>query len=320
MFPTLAFGAMGPSDFLSVNSFQNMRPFMNNSMRTQLNPGVPASAGVPENSVFVRQESMGNRVVARNATNAAASAVGSNSVRAANTPAAIMGGARRVVARPGGNSGLARLATNVSNASFAPMNSLANNVALPAVPDLRRVVPRSARGAGLSTTQIYTADVAPVSQARCFADYVQCMNGYCEHPKTPYNRCFCSSKLAQIDAKYQPAIDQAIRKILEMQGGGTYTQEEMREYWEQTIGQYTGENSWLKLDNALNIDWASMGNKNRGEEAFVTGHDFCVRHLSNCYSLGTNLRDAYKSEISRDCATYEKGLESILSTAQSIIN
>ena len=35
--------------------------------------------------------------------------------------------------------------------------------------------------------------------------------------------------------------------------------------------------------------------------------------------MATNLRDAYKSEISRDCETYEHGLQKIQDTAESVI-
>jgi len=35
--------------------------------------------------------------------------------------------------------------------------------------------------------------------------------------------------------------------------------------------------------------------------------------------MASNLRDAYKSEIARDCDAYEKGLQKIQDAAESVI-
>lgn len=86
-----------------------------------------------------------------------------------------------------------------------------------------------------------------------------------------------------------------------------------------TIGKYTGDNSWVNLDNALNINWASMESRVRGAQAFATGHEYCVQHLRGCAYIASNLRDAYRSEIARDCASYESGLIKIKNTAESVV-
>ena len=154
---------------------------------------------------------------------------------------------------------------------------------------------------------------------RCLADYTECMNRYCQREKTAYNRCYCSSKLAQIDAQYQPAIDSLIKQILSLRSNNAWTDAEMNQYWMDTIGKYTGDNSWVNLDNALNINWAGTESRVRGQQAFATGHDYCVQHLRGCAYMASNMRDAYRSEISRDCATYESGLAKIKNAAESIV-
>ena len=60
------------------------------------------------------------------------------------------------------------------------------------------------------TTTYYATNERPSSQ-RCMADYKECMEDYCKREDTAYNRCYCSAKLAQIDAKYQND-DSACRK------------------------------------------------------------------------------------------------------------
>lgn len=145
------------------------------------------------------------------------------------------------------------------------------------------------------------------------------MNGYCQRENTKYNRCYCSAKLSQIDAEYQTQIDSLIKQILTIQGTNQWSDAEMNEYWMSTIGKYTGDNSWVNLDNALDIDWASLESRVRGQQAFATGHEYCVQHLRGCYYMAANMRDAYRSEIARDCTTYEQALQKLKNAAESII-
>lgn len=169
-----------------------------------------------------------------------------------------------------------------------------------------------------TTTNYYTTNERPSSQ-RCMSDYKECMEDYCKREDTAYNRCYCSAKLAQIDAKYQDKIDKLIQQIIHLQYNTNTTSDEIKEYWDQTIGTQTGDNPWVNIDNALNIEWADTQSRIRGQNAFNIGHQYCSQHLRACYYMASNLRDAYKSEIARDCEAYEKGLQRIQDAAESVI-
>ncbi len=184
----------------------------------------------------------------------------------------------------------------------------------------RRVVARSATentrvrsGTTNSTSSVH------LSSQQCFANYKECMDGYCERGDTAYNRCFCSAKLAQIDSKYQNKIDSLIEQIIKLKYDTDITDDEIKSYWDATVGAYTNTNPWVNLDSALDIDWASTESRVRGQNAFATGHSYCVETLRSCAYMASNLRDAYKSEIERDCATYEKDLSRIQMAAESVI-
>lgn len=192
----------------------------------------------------------------------------------------------------------------------------------------RRVVARSAQNNGnvrtsrinrSATTTVNYGGTGAVSSKRCFADYKTCMDSYCERSNTAYNRCYCNAKLAQIDAKYQDKIDSLIQEIIKLKYNTDATDAEIKSYWDSTVGVYTKTNPWVNIDNALNIDWADMASRVRGQNAFAAGHTYCVNHLRACSSMASNLRDAYKSETERDCSTYEKTLERIQMAAESVI-
>lgn len=286
-------------------NYNYMYPYLNNQMRTDLNPGVTPNQGSNPINVITKTEqlSVPRRVVSRAATRttsgSTSATTAASSARAATTSAATSANTatgRRVVARAETNT-------------------------------TQRMAARSARGDVSTTSQNASAAVAAAAlnttetlpSARCLADYTECMNGYCHREKTAYDRCYCSAKLAQIDAEYQPAIDNLIQQILRLQSSNTWSDAEMNEYWDETIGKYTGDNSWVKLENALNINWAGMESRVRGQQTFATGHDYCVQHLRGCGYMATNMRDAYRSEIARDCATYESGLAKIKNAAESIV-
>ena len=177
---------------------------------------------------------------------------------------------------------------------------------------------RNTTTARTTTTNYYSTGERPSSQ-RCMADYKACMEDYCKREDTAYNRCYCSAKLAQIDAKYQNKIDELIQKIIRLQYGTNATSEDIAEYWNQTVGTQINDNPWVNIDNALNIEWANTESRVRGQNAFNTGHQYCSQHLRACYYMASNLRDAYKSEIARDCETYEKSLKKIQDAAESVI-
>lgn len=278
-----------PSQYIKRDTYNYMYPYMNNQMRTDLNPGVTVSQSTNPMDVVVKTRQMDNststrRVVPRNNSK--------NIARAATTQTN-----RRVVAR------------RATNTNTMPIMARGN----------RRTNPVTANARVASTT-ITTPPKEGVSTARCMADYTECMNRYCERPDTEYNRCYCSSKLTQINAKYQPAIQELITKIQTIKSTKKWSDSEMNEYWMDAVGGYTGgENSWTNLDNALNIDWAGLESTVRGQNAFTIGHEYCVQHLNNCYYMSSNLRDAYRSEISRDCAVYEQSLQRIKTAAESVL-
>lgn len=280
-------------------NYNYMYPYMNNQMRTNLNPGVTPSLNSNLIDTVVKTESLANtnprRVVPR-ASRATARAATTGNIGAARSGVPTTSQSnRRVVARSG---------INQQTYAQAPQTVRAQ---------------QSAKTSRSAVTSPQTTSTVRVPSSRCLADYTECMNNYCQRKNTKYNRCYCSARLSQIDSEYQPAIESLITEILKLQGTNTWTQAEMDEYWMDTIGKYSGENSWTNLDNALNINWADLESRVRGQNAFNTGHEYCVQHLHNCYYMAGNLRDAYRSEIARDCDAYEQSLQKLKNAAQSIV-
>lgn len=272
-----------PKKFNTITSHDGVYPYVLNNTKTNTN--------------------------ARNISNAATArrAVVSRPQRAAtNTASANTSQTRRVVQR---TNKTARAATNNG---LQPMRATSNINARAAMPI------RTVATARATTTTSY-APTEKISSQRCMADYKACMENYCEREDTAYNRCYCSAKLAQIDSKYQNSIDELIQKIVRLQYSTTATSDEIKEYWDKTVGTYTNDNPWVNIDNALNIEWADTQSRVRGQNAFNTGHQYCVQYLRGCYYMASNLRDAYKSEIARDCETYEKSLQRIQDAAESVI-
>lgn len=283
------------SQYIKPDTYNYMYPYMNNQMRTDLNPGVTVSQSTNPMDIVVKTKPLNNatssrRVVPRrNAGNTARAVTNTTVYSAPQTN-------RRVVARRAANAN-----TVATPRGATRYNGLAVN--------------RNTASTTTTTKNVIT----PVSSARCMADYTECMNGYCERAETAYNRCYCSAKLSQIDAKYQSAIDGLIKQILVAKNKSTWSDAEMNEYWMETVGKYSNENSWENLDAALDIDWAGMESSVRGQNAFATGHQYCVQHLNNCYYMASNLRDAYRSEIARDCAAYEQSLQNLKSVAETVL-
>ena len=275
-----------PKKFNTITSHGDVYPYVLNNTKTNTNAKNLSS----ESSAMARRA-----VVPRSNANSARAAVGTTTQP------------RRVVQR-----------TNaaVRAVSTTPIRTGINqNVGARAA---QNVSARNINSVRAATTTSTSATQRPSSQ-RCFADYKECMDGYCQREDAAYNRCYCSAKLAQIDAKYQNKIDSLIQQIVRLQYNTDATDAEIKEYWDQTVGTYTHDNPWVNIDNALNIEWADTQSRIRGQNAFNTGHEYCVQHLRACYYMATNLRDAYKSEIVRDCETYEKSLQKIQSAAESVI-
>lgn len=286
-------------------NYNYMYPYMNNQMRTALNPGTTTPQSLsPINAVVkTTQISQKRNVVPRPGHNT------STQTTARSATTGTQGTTlRRVVARRATNSNqMARRGSIRGNQTQNVISNTSPNRSNPTYSN------RSA------TTAVQTTPTERISSTRCLADYTECMNNYCERPNSAYNRCYCSSKLSQIDSQYQPAIEQLITSILTIQSANKWTDSEMNEYWMNTVGKYSNENSWTNLDNALNIDWSSMESRVRGQNAFTTGHEYCVQHLRGCYYMAGNLRDAYRSDIARDCAVYEASLQKIKNAAESIV-
>ena len=307
---------------------------MNNTMRTNLNPGTNPSQSNAHINVLTRTSGPVNTtkrgVVPRRASTTTATARSATSASPTATAVASRGVSQRRTSGTSTNARAAAAYPQNARVSVYTTNQNSNSQ--------RRVVARSGTGgvtmhtaartsrddgnvstARQSTSAVYTTEVEPISSARCMADYASCMDGYCKRANTEYNRCYCSAKLAQIDSKYQPEIDSLIKEILSLKTEKHWTDEEMNEYWMETVGKYTGDNSWENLDQALDIDWASMASSVRGQQAFATGHQYCVQHLRGCAYMQTNMRDAYRSEIARDCTAYESSLQKLKNAAESIV-
>ncbi len=283
-------------------NYNYMYPYMNNQMRTNLNPGVTTSqsSNLIDTVVKTTKISQPRRVVARSAKKTTTAK--SNTTRSASPNTT----GRRVVARSGIRTGGAPRNTNRDNTNFLTDTSNRYNNSYTYRAE------EKARGTTSAITE-------RVTSTRCLADYTECMNNYCLRPDTAYNRCYCSSRLSQIDAKYQNKINNLITQLAKIQGTNNWTDAEMNEYWMATVGKYSNSNSWTNIENALNIDWANTESRVRGQNAFTTGHEYCVQHLQGCSYMATNLRDAYRSEIAGDCNTYEQSLQRIKDVAESIV-
>lgn len=306
--PVMAAGNYIPKQFSNTSTGDGMYPYSLNNRRnesvTQKKNNVPGIGGGKP------MQSVGKRGVVKRPSPA----------RSATTTNTANTSTRRVVQR----SNVARSGTN----NNAVRNAYTNN---------RNVVARSGtRGNNLRSTNVRATTVrrqatnttttsSPASSQKCFANYKECMEMYCKREDTAYNRCYCSAKLAQIDSKYQNKIDKLIQQIIVLQNTTIQPSSDdeelssVEQYWDDTVGQYTGTNPWVNIDKALAIEWPDTETRFRGQSAFNTGHQYCVAHLRACSYMATNMRDAYKSEIARDCATYESTLQKIQYAAESVI-
>ena len=288
-----------PKRFNTVTSHDDVYPYILNNAKT--NPNAQKKINYSTN--IVSASPIGKRKVVKRKTNARAATA--NVYNYDTEPQQ----QRRVVQRQ--NTVRSATTTNVRT----------NNARNAQSTQTRSLTPVGARRQNNVRTIKTNSNTTStkVSSQRCLSDYKECMENYCLREDTAYNRCYCSAKLAQIDSKYQNKIDELIQQIIRLQYNTSATSEEIKEYWDQTVGTYTGDNPWVNIDNALNIEWADTQSRVRGQNAFNTGHQYCVQHLRACSYMATNLRDSYKAEISRDCATYEKSLQKIQAAAESVI-
>ena len=291
-----AFGANSfiPKKFNTVTSHEDVYPYRLNNTK----PNTKKTTSTANTTSIMP---VGKRGVIKRTTNARAAAVNNTDVTTSN---------RRVIQR--NNITTARVANNNSNLR-ASNNRTNNNVVQRSGPTVR------VRNTGSARTTTNVATTEKTSATRCFADYKECMEMYCQREDTAYNRCYCSARLSQIDSKYQNKIDELIQEIMRLQYNTDATSEDIKQYWDKTVGVYTKTNPWVSIDNALNIDWADTQSRVRGQNAFNTGHEYCVQHLQACYYMASNMRDSYKSEIARDCDAYEQSLQKIQMAAESVI-
>lgn len=283
------------SKYIKPDTYNYMYPYMNNQMRTDLNPGITPNQSTNPMDVVVRTEKLSapRRVVSRSSTKTARS-----------------------------TQNIAQPKTNVARSA----SGTNNNRRVVARSGVRRTTQQARSNTRTNNTARTSPQIAPeplatqrISSVQCMAGYTECMDMYCEREQTEYNRCYCSSKLAQIDSAYKGTIDSLITQILTVKATNNWSDSEMNEYWMSTIGKFSNSNSWVNIDNALNINWADTESRVRGQNAFITGHDYCVQYLRGCSYMATNLRDAYKSQINRDCATYEQSLDRLKNAAESIV-
>ena len=284
------------SKYIKPDTYNYMYPYMNNQMRTDLNPGITPNQSTNPMDVVVRTEKLSapRRVVSRSSTKTARS-----------------------------TQNIAQPKTNVARSA----SGTNNNRRVVARSGVRRTTQQARSNTRTNNTARTSPQIAPeplatqrISSVQCMAGYTECMDMYCEREQTEYNRCYCSSKLSQIDAMYQPEIESLFEQILKLKNTDTWSESEFNEYWMSTVGKYTNDNSWTDIDEALDINWADTESRVRGQVTFNTGHEYCVQYLRGCAYMQTNLRDAYRSQISRDCATYEQSLQKIRDIAESAIS
>ena len=300
-----------PDRFINNNLYTQQYPQTINKKITKTAKGTTYATGNTNT-----QNQMGKRRVVQR-KNLARATANTAQVKTVQQPTQ-----RRVVQRPNAvrtaavNNTQRTIATPKTNSPRINNNTKRNVVARAS----KRTNAKIRSTSNTRSTNSTTTSMTAMSSQHCFASYKECMEDYCRREDTPYNRCFCSAKLAQLDSRYQPNIDSLIQQIIKLKyKNPDVTSDEIKSYWDKTIGSYTGTNPWVNIDNALDIKWADAESRVRGQNAFNIGHQYCVNFLRACSSMAANLRDAYKSEITRDCATYESSLQKIQNAAESVI-
>jgi len=310
------------TEFTNAESYSTMYPFMSRKMRQKLNPGTTSDMAEKAISTLVKTGQPTTKqkrsVVSRSAkksTNTATKKVNNTYRAATNSKTTNSTSAtqtkRNVVKRSSTNK------TTVARS--ASTNNRTSNRTVVARKGKNTVRSNRIVSTTTSSTTSSTTTGTNVSSQRCYSDYSECMDSYCQRENTAYNRCYCSAKLAQIDARYQSDINASIQTIVKLKNTSSISSEEINDYWMSVMGDYVSENSWKNIDDALDIDWSTTESRVRGQNAFNIGHEYCVQHLTNCFYMSSNLRDAYKSEIARDCEAYETGLQNLQSVIESVI-
>ena len=308
--PVMATGNYIPKQFSNTSTGDGMYPYSLNNRRNKA-VNTPKRNNVSGIGGATPMQSVGKRGVVKRPSPARA-ATTNTKITSTNNRRVVP---RSSIARSGTNNNTMRN-TYTSNRNVVARGGTRSN-------SLRSTNVRSTTVRRQTTNTTTTSSTA--SSQSCFASYKECMEMYCKREDTAYNRCYCSAKLAQIDSKYQKAIDNKIQQIIELQNTTIKPDPDDEElstveaYWNETMLPYTGTNPWVNIDKALDIQWPDTETRFRGQNAFNTGHEYCVAHLRACSYMASNLRDAYKSEIARDCATYESTLQKIQYAAESVV-
>ncbi|NMA32798.1 MAG: hypothetical protein GX944_02615 [Alphaproteobacteria bacterium] len=312
-------GTINRSNYINPVTYSNMQPFLNKKMREALqqnnvinSPDQTAAFSRRYNPNYSSNNQFNTRKVIPRQSNFA--------------PVYQQG--RRVVPRSGvtiARSGIAPLQyqSDINNTSQSYSTEPQNNQS-------RRVVMRSSRvnpSVSNRITAIPNSNITnsenSIGASRCLADYRACMDGYCKRQNTPYNRCYCSDELIEIETNLRPAVEDVLGQLFMIKNGGLpnsgITDSELEELWQNTFYQHTGTNDMVSLNEALNISWPDENDNVRGQTAFLIGHDYCIQHLRGCFYMISNLRDSYKSEISRDCTVYKTYLNKLKTAGESII-
>jgi hypothetical protein len=308
-------------DYVTPTAYNVMQPFMNNKMMNRMDPGGTASAPQPDVTFARAAIAAAQTPNARFIENQSAIQAGGSATRYSEPRRVV---ARAGTARPGGGTGaIARAASLGATpgqvlssgraSSAAPTTTAASN---------RRVIARGTARTNPNTPPVTVPGNPPpqLPMAQCNLGYTNCMNGYCARADAVYNKCFCSPRLAQIDAKYQPVIESMIEQIGVLSGGGhTLSDADLEQIWGEVFAG-APSNTLADLNASLDIDWSGTENSMRGQNAFAIGHDYCVQNLRGCQYAASNMRDAYRSAIWGDCDFYESHLMRIQAAAQLIID
>jgi hypothetical protein len=306
------FAAVDTNTLLSPAQYEMMEPYLKEKAREKLRP---------KDARFVQTPS---RTVTRSASNTAVMPLSNFSRPSGAAPQ------RRVVARSAVNNTARAAANATGSAPMVAATSTATSTAATST-GTRRVVQRSRSGSRVDGTvgqqrnnSVAAAVQRPVPSGditpeQCFAYYTECMDGYCRRQNTKYDRCYCSAKLQQIDGEYKPAIDALVRRIGVLANGGdianAMTQEEINEYWKNTFDS----DSMANLSEAVDISWAGTESSVRGQNAFVTGDDYCKQYLSGCFYMAENMKSMYRTTIGQDCKRYETYLQKMKYAAEQIV-
>ena len=287
-----------PKRFTNMNTGDGLYPYSLNNRQTPnaTSGSSPATGGT-------------RKVIKRTNTLARAATTGANNSSVA----------RSVVPRSNIGRGITNTNStrNISNRGVVARGAKLTNNARTVATTKRTVTVNSNNDTSLPSAQ------------KCFANYKECMEMYCNREETAYNRCYCSAKLAQIDSKYKETIDKKIQEIIILKNSSFADDPNdpltsVEKYWNDTVSTYTRTNPWLNINDNLakvtsNLNWADTETRVRGQNAFNIGHEYCANYLRSCSYMASNLRNAYKSEIARDCETYEDTLKRINTVADSVI-